>query len=371
MDILVKFSEIHKKKGKTRDNLVKALRQRIQDKLEFEGLQFDTVSHSPDRIIIYGAPREAAEKISFLPGVKYCLTGEIIQSDLEEIKQNLPEINGSFGVRVNTRSVDYSSQELEKNFGGIIQEKTGEEVDLERPDCWVRIEFSDDFAHISTDRFEGPGGFPAATLGHYLTLVSGGIDSPVAAYEMMKRGADITPLYFFNRPVAAEDHLIRFEKCIERLKEFNPSKNWEYILIDMEEANQKLMEIESGRMVLHRKIMFEAADRIREKRDLDGIVTGESLSQKSSQTPQNLKTTSAKLPIYRPLLTLNKNEMSQKSRNLGLFEYSKIDSACRSISPENPSTNLSEEELEELKEEVGFNEIVDELVDSAELREID
>lgn len=371
MDVLVRYSELHKKKGKTRQQLVQALRQRINDKLEFEDIEFEKVSERPGRILIFNTTRQAALKISEISGVKSALVAEKTDSNIDSIKQELPSNLGeSFGVRVNTRDIDFSSQELEKEFGAYIDERTDSEVDLENPETWVKIEITPEYTHVSTEEFEGPGGLPAATQGHYLTLISGGIDSPVAAHQIMKRGADITPIYFYNRPYSAEDHLMRFEKCVERLREFNPSKKWNYYIVDMKEANQKLQKIGKGRMVLHRRIMFEVADRLREEKSLDGIVTGESISQKSSQTPMNMKTTSVNISIFRPLLAYNKDEISEKARNIGTFEFSKIDSACRDISPESPSTNLSTEELEDLKEKVGFEELVEGLVEGIEVREL-
>lgn len=370
MDILVRYSELQKKKGKTRQQLVQALRQRIQDKLEFEELDFEKVSERPGRILIFNSSKEAAEKIKLLPGIQSCSPAEKIRTDIDRIEENLPTPESSFGVRVNTRDTDYSSQELEKKFGSIIQNQTENEVDLENPDTWIKIEITKDYTHIFTETFDGPGGLPAATQGHYLTLVSGGIDSPVAAYQIMKRGADVTPIYFYNRPYSAEDHLIRFEKCVEKLREYHPGKKWEYIVVDMKKVNEKLEQLSKGRMVVHRKIMFEVSERIRKNRGLNGIVTGESISQKSSQTPGNLQATSKGNQVLRPLLTWNKDEITQFSRKAGFFEYSKIDSACHNISPDSPSTNLSGRDLEDLKEDIGFESIVESLLESIECRQL-
>ena len=125
MDVLVRYSELQKKKGKTRQQLVQALRQRIQDKLEFEDLKYGKVSERPGRILIFNTSSKTAEKISLLPGVQSCSPAEKIETELELIEENLPRPESSFGVRVNTRDTDYSSQELERRFGSVIQEETG------------------------------------------------------------------------------------------------------------------------------------------------------------------------------------------------------------------------------------------------------
>lgn len=371
MDLLVRYSEIHTKKGKTRQELVQTLRQRIQDRLNYQGIKFNKVSTSPGRIIVEETVKES-KVVSELPGVKSCSLTSKTRPQLEEVKNSVElDVGDSFGVRVKSRT-DHSATEWERKLGSYIQGKTQAEVDLDNPSTWVRVEIDEDHAYCfsSHTTFEGPGGLPAAYQGQYVTLISGGIDSPVAAFEIMKRGSDIFPLYFYNRPYAAEDHLIRFESILEELKKFHSGKKWRYAVIDMESVNEDLLEVGKGRMVLHRRLMFELAEKFREKRNLQGIVTGESIAQKSSQTPWNLQTTSQNVHVVRPLLTENKDAITEKARDLGTFQYSQIDSACRSISPDSPSTQMSSEKFKKLKSEVDFEELVDRAFETLEIREI-
>jgi len=125
-------------------------------------------------------------------------------------------------------------------------------------------------------------------------------------------------------------------------------------------------------MVLHRKIMFRVAEKIAKEQNFNGIVTGESLGQKSSQTAQNLELTSSdiKKPIMRPLLTMDKNSISEEARKINTFEEAEIDSACRSLSPKNPATELGEERLENIEETVEINELVEKAYESLEIIEL-
>ena len=371
--ILVRYSEIHKKKGKTRSRLIQTLRQRIQDRLNYEELAYEKVSESPGRIVIKGVEPEAINYISEVIGVKSASICNSVEPDNDKVEQSLSmDFSGSFGVRVKSRDQNISATEWERKIGAYIQDKTGAEVDLDNPDRWFRIEIDESEAFIFNDKdtYEGPGGMPVASQGKYLALISGGIDSPVAAYRVMKRGSDIIPVYFYNRPYALEDHLMRFEAVIKELKKFHPSKKWRYGVIDMKEINSELNKVEKGRMVLHRRLMFRVSKKIIEEKSLQGIVSGESIGQKSSQTPQNLFRTSFDLPVFRPLLTEDKNDIREEAEKIGTFQYSKIDSSCPDMAPDSPSTRLSAERLQELEQEIDFEKLVDKAFSQLEFREI-
>jgi thiamine biosynthesis protein ThiI len=183
---------------------------------------------------------------------------------------------------------------------------------------------------------------------------------------MMTRGADILPIYFYNKPIASEDRLMRFKASVRKLKKFHSSKKWKGLIIDMEKVNEELMEVERGRMLLHREIMFRVVEKIAEEKDLEGLLTGESFGQKSSQTSSNLEMTSSSFdkPVMRPLLTRDKNSISVEAREIGNFEEAEINSACRSICPDNLATILDRERLENLREALNVEELVEKAFES-------
>ncbi|PSH00129.1 MAG: tRNA 4-thiouridine(8) synthase ThiI, partial [Nanohaloarchaea archaeon SW_4_43_9] len=291
--------------------------------------------------------------------------------NIESIKSKIKElrIGGTFGVDTN-RSGDheFDSMDVNREIGAFVEEKKDAEVDLEDPETWVKIDVRKDNAFIYKHEFKGPDGFPVGIQGEMAALISGGIDSPVAAYEIMKRGADIKPLYFYNKPISAEDHLLRFRSILEDLKKFHPGKKWNYFVVNMKEINEELMQIDSGRMILHRRIMFKIAGRIADKKGLKGIVTGESLGQKSSQTAINLQRTTeaVNIPVYRPLLTWNKSEITEEAREIGTVEKSNIDSACATLSPDEPATELKEDQLEEIEKDISVEKLVENAVENCE-----
>lgn len=370
--VLVRYGEIGTKSDFVRQQMHSVLRQRVEDRLEHEDIEFEKVCKRPGRVLVTGTEaEESAEAVSELPGVSSASPVIRTEASMEQMKDASEEFEygDTFGVDARrTGEHGFSSRDIGVKLGSHIEDFTGASVDLDDPDTSLGVEVRDENACLFTERIQGPDGLPVGTQESLLALVSGGIDSPVAAHEVMKRGSDITPIYFYNKPIAAEDHWLRFKSVIEKLKRFHPAKKWEVYKVDMEEVNNELMNVERGRMVLHRSIMFRIAEKIAESEGLDGIVTGESLGQKSSQTVSNLTRTSISIdkPIIRPLATRNKNEIISKAKDLGTFEEAKIASACRSISPDNPATSIQESDLEELKKNMDVESLVEEAVESSE-----
>ena len=361
---IVRYGEIGTKSNTVQKQMIQTLRQRIEERIEHEGLEYDKVSTRQGRIVTHTEDAEkTAQILRKVPGVKTVSPARKTEPEIEYIKKASEnfEYGETFGVNPNTGKTELSTPEIAKEIGAYVQGFTGAEVDLDDPDTWLGVDVREDEAYIFTEKLEGPGGFPTATQGTYAALVSGGIDSPVAAYQIMTRGADILPIYFYNKPIAAGDHLMRFKASIKKLKKFHSSKKWKAVIIDMEEINKELMEVERGRMVLHREIMFRVAEKIAEQRGLEGLVTGESLGQKSSQTSSNLELTSSSIdkPVMRPLLTRDKNSISEEARKIGTFEEAEINSACRSLSPDNPATVLDIERLENLREALNVEDLVE------------
>lgn len=373
--LVVRYGEIGSKSRKVRSQMEQVLRQRVEDRLEYEEIEYGKVSLFPSRIIVNtGEAEKVAEKLAELPGVSSVSPAIETDPEMQSLKEAGAEleIGGSFGVETNrSGSHEFDSRDVNREVGSYIMQEFDTEVDLDDPDTWVRIDLRNDVAFVYSEKFEGPDGFPVGSQGEVAALISGGIDSPVAAYEIMTRGADITPVYFYNRPIAAEDHLLRFESSLKELERINPGKKWSYFVVDMQRINEKLMEeIGSGRMVVHRRLMFRIAERLAEKEGLKGIVTGESMGQKSSQTPRNLEATTEAVskPIFRPLLTRSKSEISKAARERGTMENASIESACTSLSPEQPSTEIKDSDLERLEEKLDIERLVEEAVENTEER---
>lgn len=373
-NVLVRYGEIGTKSRYVQSQMRQRLRQKIQDRLEYDSIDFEKVSSMPGRIIVEtGEAKKAAEAASEVPGVVSTYPATKVDASIEEMKEASESFGygETFGVDANRSGKhDFTSRDIEEELGAHIEDFSGASVDLDNPDTLLGVDVRSDEAYLFTERIEGVGGLPVGSQKPVLALVSGGIDSPVAAFQMMRRGSDVTLVYFYNRPIAAEDHLLRFESVLEKLERFNPGKQWEYFIVDMEDVNQELMDVGRGRMVLHRVVMFRVAEKLAEGEGLKGLVTGESLGQKSSQTVSNLELTSSQIdkPVHRPLIAWDKNDIVREAKKIGTFEEATVDSACRTISPENPATKLSEEDFQALKEGVDVGELVKTAFEVAEKR---
>lgn len=262
--VLIRYGEIGTKSRPVQKEMLQTLRQRVQDKLEYEEIETEKISQRKGRVIVETENTgETVEALKNLPGIVSISPAVKTDSSIDSIKKASEkfEYGETFGVDATTASNPISSMDINREVGSHVEEFTGSSVDLDNPETWLGIEVKEDETFLFTRTVSGPGGLPVGTQDEYLSLVSGGIDSPVATYKMMKSGADITPIYFYNKPIAAEDHLLRFEAVLDKIREYHPGKKWNYYIVDMEEVNNKLMEVGKGRMILHRKIMFKVAEK--------------------------------------------------------------------------------------------------------------
>jgi len=374
--VLVRYGDIGTKSEPVRSNMVSVLRQRIQDRLEYEELEFEKVKHQNARIIVLTEDYKAvARAVSEIPGVASCSPAVVTGPDLDSIKSasRIFEVGETFGVEANRSGQhDFDTRDICIELGSFTEEKTGSSVDLDNPDTWLEVDLREDEAYVFTRRYEGPDGLPVGSSGSLAALVSGGIDSPVAAHEIMTRGCDIMPVYFYNKPIAAEDHLLRLVSVLKKLERFHPSKKWHFYVVYMEEINQELMKIERGRMLIHRKIMFKISEMIVQKEGLSGLVTGEAIGQKSSQTPSNLELTSSAIekPVFRPLVSSEKSSIVKRARQINTFEEASIDSACSTMAPESPATSIRPEELAKIEQSIKIEDLVKKAFESAEKRQL-
>ena len=374
--VLVRYAEIGTKSRRVMGRMVNRLSDRVRERVGYEAVPVESVETVSGRVVVETErPRDVAEAVAELPGVASSSPAVLVDPTIEavgEASDRFP-IDGTFGVDANTATdVPFTSQDVNEAVGARVQERTGAAVDLDDPDTWIEVDVREEGAYVFVERFEGPGGFPVGSQAPLAALVSGGIDSPVAAYEAMTRGADVVPIYFYNKPIAAGDHVLRFEEALSNLRRIHPAKDWYYHRVDMEAANEALLDIEEGRMLLHRAVLFRVAERIAEDEGLSGLVTGEAIGQKSSQTVRNLSLTTrqVELPVFRPLLTRTKEEIVERARTLGTFEAATIDSACRTLAPDAPATRMATDRFEAIAADVGVDDLVDRAYDDTERIEL-
>src|SRR6056297_332275 len=263
-----------------------------------------------------------------------CLT---VEPELLTITDALANIapavydGGSFAVdaRRADKQLPFTSQEVAQAGGTAIWESVESSfeptVDLDDPDHTFGVEVRSETAYIYTDSVAGPGGLPLGSQAPMVALVSGGIDSPVAAYELMRRGSPVIPVYVDLGEYGGPDHEARAVETVRTLASFAPDHDLSVYRVPGGETVSHLAEtMEQGRMLSLRRFFYRIAETVAADTGAQGIVTGEALGQKSSQTAQNLAVTSraTDLPIHRPLLTMDKQEIVERAREIGTYHDS-------------------------------------------------
>ena len=362
--IIVRYGEIAIKRGK-RKEFERKLAKNIEKALERKGIT-GKIKVIRGRILV-DAPNEAAEIIAKVPGVVSVSPAEVM--DYNEIPNYLKEaLKGKSprSFKVETQRLDKTflrtSIEVNREVGAFVVNEFGWKVDLEDPELVIGIEIIGGKVYVFFEKIKGVGGLPVGTQGKVVVLLSGGIDSPVAAFLMLKRGAEIIAVHFDQGMNARKV----VEKVVEILNEYSPSpielivENHFEILKPYVLTLNKLGRREWTCVVCKVAMLRRAAEIARERGAL-AIVTGDSLGQVASQTLTNLyfETMSADFPIHRPLIGLDKEEIVEIAREIGTYgaflEYPYCDCPFR---PERVVTQGKLEEFERIRKELKKEEIL-------------
>ena len=323
--IIVRYGEIAIKRGKRRE-FEKKLAQNIEKILKRKGIE-GKVKLIRGRILV-DAPDEAVEMIAKVPGVVSVSPARVM--DYEEVPVYLKEALKRFSpgsFKVETQRLDKAflktSMEVNREIGAFIVENFGWKVDLENPELTVGIEIINGKAYVFFEKIKGVGGLPVGTQGKVAVLLSGGIDSPVAAFLMLKRGAEVIAVHF-DQGLNARSVV---EKVVDILSDYSPEpmelivENHFEVLKPYVRALTRAGMREWTCVVCKIAMLRRAAEIAREKGAL-GIVTGDSLGQVASQTLANLyfETMSVNFPVHRPLLGMDKEEIVAIARKIGTYD---------------------------------------------------
>ena len=293
---------------------------------------------------------EAASVASALPGVVSASPAVAVDPDREAIYDAMVALATARAGSFDTYAVrasrarddhDFTSPELEREGGTAVGEAVDAAVDLEDPDVTFEADVRPGVAYVFCERLAGPGGLPIGTQAPLVALVSGGIDSPVAAFEAMRRGSPVIPVYVDLGDFGGVDHRTRAIAACERLAARAPNFDGRPYVVDGGETLADLARrVERGRMLSLRRYFFAVAETIAAREDAAGIVTGEALGQKSSQTARNLEVTSSAvdLPVHRPLFSMDKPDITERARELGTYEEAEIPAGCNRLVPDRPET---------------------------------
>jgi len=359
--VLVRHGEIGTKSAQVQRKMEGRLRDNVAALLADRGLG-DPVERQHSRLYVRTVPgrvEAATDAATDAFGVVSASPAASTDPTLAAISGTLAEAardhyaGGTYAVEARRAGPEgahpFASTDIEEEGGAAVweaAERAGLEpaVDLDDPDLTLYVECRPEEAFVFLEKRPGPGGLPVGTQEPLVALVSGGIDSPVAAWEAMRRGCGIYPLYVDLGEYGGPDHRLRAEATVADLREYAPNLDLELRVAPGGDAVDRLVaEMDSGRMLGLRRFMYRVADRVAREVDAVGIVTGEAIGQKSSQTSANLRATGAvtDLPVHRPLVTMDKSEITECAREIGTFEEATIPVGCNRVAPDSPATRAS------------------------------
>ncbi len=294
----------------------------------------------------------------------------IKETAVEYLADTLPRgISFRAEARRSDKKFPLGSPEIAGEVGGaILEERPDLKVDLKNPDVTVRIEVRDKAAYIHAGQESGAGGIPAGSAGRGLLLLSGGIDSPVAGYMMMKRGLTIDCLHFESFPYTSELAREKVMTLAKELTEYAGKMRVHVISLTkiQEEIRDKCNE-DYFTLIL-RRFMMKLASRCAEENFCPCIITGESLGQVASQTLQALCATEAEatVPVFRPCIGLDKDEIVRISRKIGTFETSILpyEDCCTVFTPKHPKTRPVIEKIVAEEEKLDRDALLEEAWES-------
>jgi len=264
-----------------------------------------------------------------------------------------------------------TSMEIARYIGAAVCEETGKKVSLTDPDITVYLELLSKEVYYAIRKIQGPGGMPVGVSGKVACLISGGIDSPVAAYRMMKRGCRVLFVHFSGRPLVSRASEEKVRELVQLLTSHQYTSK--LYIVPFGEIQQDIVASAPApyRVVLYRRVMIRIAEELARREQCWGLVTGDSLGQVASQTPENLTVIEevAELPILRPLIGMDKVEITDQARQIGSFATSiEPDQDCCSLfTPPHPSTRTRLDDILKVERLFDIDGLVKQGLDKAEL----
>lgn len=352
-------------KGRNRDFFEKALARNLKRALR--GTGYKRVRTLFGRVVVDFYPdanvQEAIERARRVFGIVYVGVGRAVREPdmstledtaLEVVRQHEFE---SFAVRARRSysTFENSSHDINVEVGQHIKDVTGARVDLSHPDVTAHIELFGKTGVVFATRVRGPGGLPVGVSGKMLGLLSGGIDSPVAAWRLMRRGAEVELVHFHGQPFTDPSSVRQAEELAQALTRYQLRAVLH--LIPLADAQREIVaNAPSGlRVVLYRRAMFRIAAALAEERGLAALITGDSLGQVASQTIENLATVDSAVrgvELLRPLIGMDKVEIVDLAKQIGTYDIStrSYQDCCVLFEPRAPATRSTPAEAEDAEQ---------------------
>ncbi|UWD48368.1 tRNA 4-thiouridine(8) synthase ThiI [Clostridioides difficile] len=275
------------------------------------------------------------------------------------------------------KSFRLTSQEMSMDIGGYLLSKVGDriDVDVRNPEVKIKCEYREFHTMVYSDTIPGYGGLPLGTNGRAMSLLSGGIDSPVATWMVAKRGMEVEAVHFHSYPFTSERSQEKVKDLAKILAKYCGRVRLHKVnILEIQKAIGENCNEEEA-TILSRRFMMRIAQRLSEKRHCDALITGESIGQVASQTIQGLTCTNAvvDLPVFRPLIAMDKSDIVDIAKKIGTFETSIIpeEDCCSVFSPRKPVTKPRLEKIEKSELSLDIEKLIQDAIDGIEVEDIE
>lgn len=384
--LLLKYGEIALKglnRKRFEDVLAKNIKWRLRDlgKTSLVRAQSTMYVTSEDPDFDYD---EATFRLTHVFGLAGIAQAVRTEKDLTAIGEKIihslrDRLTAAKSFRITAKRADktfpYNSPQLQQELGGILLDEFPHlAVDLHHPDLTVTVEIRDFGAYLHADQIKGAGGMPVGCSGRGMVLLSGGIDSPVAAYMMAKRGLRLHAIHFASPPYTSERALQKVEDLCELVTRYAGNIYFHYVpFTKIQEAIKKHCSEEYFTLIM-RRLMMQIAIKVSHDQEAGALITGESLAQVASQTLGGIAATDqvCTLPVFRPLIGMDKEEIVRIARQIGTFETSILpyEDCCTVFTPKHPRTNPTIEQVEKAEQRFDFSALIQEAIDGITTKRI-
>jgi len=323
---------------------------------------------------------EVRDRVKECFGVAKFFKAYEVPADLDKVKEVLPGLLSdrhfqSFRITANRADKKFpvTSEEINRDLGTYVKDLTGARVDLKNPELEVFLDVLSSGIFLYFEKVSGHGGLPVGVSGDVMTMLSGGIDSPVAAWHMMKRGCRASFTHFHSYPLVDRSSIEKAMELTGHLTQHQFTSSLSLVPLGDIQKQIIVSTPPAYRVILYRRFMVRITEVLARRQGAIAIITGESCGQVSSQTLDNIAVIDAvaNMPILRPLIGLNKEEIVNLSRKIGTFTISiQPDQDCCSLFvPKHPETHARIETLVKLEAGLAVDELVEAAVAGTEVRE--
>ena len=371
--ILIAFGELFLKSERVRALYLRKLVNNISISLKRFDIKFK-IFPSRERIFVETEEKNKAENvIKNVFGVSWLAPAIFFEGGVEDVAKFVEENyeswikkNQSFAIRLKKGNLKESGEEIIRKVASKIERK----VDLEKPNVELFLEARQAGWFIYFKKKKGKGGLPVGSEGKTLALISGGIDSPVASYLIAKRGSENVWVHFHSFPLVSNKSIQKVKELAKVFLNYQPRLKVYFVPFSKIQMKIKASVQANYRILLYRRMMLRIAEKIAEKEDCKGIVTGESLGQVSSQTLTNLKIIEevARSPILRPLVGFDKQEIVELAKKIGTYEISikPQEDCCTLFTPKHASAAGKLELVKKFEKELNIKEMIEKALEEAE-----